>query len=74
VTEMSAICLMYGLPRKSEAKGEHVVFVDIGHSKLSAACVTFKADKCTIVAEQHNRHLGARDMDWLALEFYNKVF
>lgn len=74
VTEMNAICLMYGLPRKGEAKGEYVVFVDIGHSKLSAACVCFKADKCTIVAEQHARHLGARDMDWLALQFYNQVF
>ena len=50
LNENNAISLIYGLPRRNELKDKHVVFVDIGHSKLSAFCAHFKNDKCVIVA------------------------
>ena len=67
INESNCICLIYGIPRRHELKDKNIIFVDIGHSKMSAFCAQFKSDKCSVLSETHNRHLGARNMDWLIL-------
>lgn len=46
--ETSAITLSYGIFRKAELSTtpRNVVFVDLGHSKLSVFCSSFTKDKC----------------------------
>lgn len=77
--ESSAITLSYGLFRKADlpeknAEARNVVFVDVGHSKLSAFVSSFSKEKCQILLQQHDRHLGARDFDWTLLKFYDGIF
>jgi len=46
--ETSAVALSYGIFRKSELSTtpRNVVFVDLGHSKLSVFCAAFYNNKC----------------------------
>lgn len=46
--ESSAVALGYGIFRKADLTKDarNVVFVDMGHSKLSAFCASFTKDKC----------------------------
>ncbi len=61
--------MTYGLLRKKELieedKARHVVFVDFGHSKLSAFVARITKDKASELAQVNDRHLGARDLDWI---------
>jgi len=47
LNETTAVCISYGLFRKSEldTNPRHVVFVDLGHSKLSAYLCSFTKEK-----------------------------
>ena len=74
--ENSAIALGYGIFRKAELTdtARNVVFVDMGHSKTSAFAASFTKEKCQILAQQHDRNLGGRDMDWTVLEWYCSLF
>jgi hypothetical protein len=35
---------------------------------------SFTKDKATILAQANDRFCGARDMDWILLNFYDKIF
>lgn len=73
--ESSAVALSYGMFRKSELTStpKNIIFVDFGHSKLSAYCASFTKEKCQILAESHARNVGCRNIDWeLARYFGNK--
>ena len=78
ITEAHAIATGYGIFRKNEFKDEkeprHVVFVDLGHSKFSAFVASFTKEKATILAQVDDRQLGARDMDWILLNYYDVLF
>jgi len=71
LNETSAISLSYGLFRKGELgdvnNPRNVIFVDFGHSKLSAFIGTFTKENCKVMAQVHERNLGIRDIDWLLL-------
>jgi molecular chaperone DnaK (HSP70) len=56
--------------------GKNVLFIDFGHSKLSASFVRFTESKMDIIFEKANRNLGCRDIDkkiveYLACKFEN---
>jgi len=74
--ESSAIALGYGIFKKAEltAEARNTVFVDMGHSKLSAFCAAVSKDKCSIVGESFDRNCGARDLDWAVAELLAKKF
>ena len=46
--ESSAVALSYGIFRRKDltSTAKNVVFIDLGHSKLSAYCAAFTSDKC----------------------------
>lgn len=78
-SESSATTLSYGLFRKKDLpekdeKARNVVFVDLGHSKMSSFVSSFTKDKCSVLLQENDRHLGARDLDWALLEFYDELF
>jgi len=62
--ESSAVALSYGIFRKSELTStpKNIIFVDFGHSKLSAYCASFTKEKCQILAESHARNVGCRNI------------
>lgn len=77
INETSAIAVSYGLFRKKDLDKEnprHVVFVDLGHSKMSAFVGSFLQEKAKIVAQVNDRNLGARNIDWNVFEHYCQMF
>lgn len=74
--ESSALALSYGIFRRQElsATAKNVVFIDLGHSKLSAFCAGFTNQKCTVLAEEHARDIGCRNIDWDLLTHFSKKF
>lgn len=78
ISENYAITTGYGIFRKSELKDSkeprYVVFVDIGSSKFSAFIASFTKEKAHIIAEVNDRDLGARDIDWILLNYYENKF
>lgn len=56
--------LDYGSFKKSEmGEGKHVLFLDFGHSKLSASLIKFTDSIMEVVMERSARNLGCRDID-----------
>lgn len=53
---------------------KYVLFVDLGHSKLSLTTVAFTKERVAIVCQHNERNLGCRDMDYLVLQLYREVF
>ena len=81
INESTAIALNYGFFRKAdlpEKDPRYVVFVDLGHSKLTVTIASFLKGKMRIVIHKSDRNLGARNMDVLLVEklggeFFKKV-
>jgi len=70
--ETSAVALSYGIFRRSELSTtpKNVVFVDLGHSKLSVFCASFTKSGCKILAEAHARNIGCRNIDFELLKVF----
>lgn len=66
----------YGIFRRSDIKDTKriVLFVDFGHAKTSLYIAEFTNEKANVLYENHNRHLGARDIDLLLYDLYQKEF
>jgi len=78
LNESAAIALGYGIFRLPDLKKENVtrnvVFIDMGHAKLSAFCASFTGTGSKLLAQAHERNLGSRNFDWTVLELYAKKF
>lgn len=77
INECTAVALDYGMFRKNDlhaTNARNVLFIDFGHSKLSAFVCSFTKDKMTTLAQCHERNLGCRDIDYILLQFYKNVF
>ena len=76
MNESTAIALAYGIFRRGEFDNtpRNVAFVDFGHSHLSVFTAAFTKDKLSILNQVHERHLGARDLDWALMEYYSDIF
>lgn len=66
----------YGIFRRSDIKDTKrlVLFVDLGHSKTSVYISEFTNQKANVIYENHNRHLGARDIDLVVYDVYQEQF
>lgn len=67
--ESTATALAYGIYRSAkghfdDAKPQHVLFIDLGHSTFSASVVSFTKSALTVKSACYDRMLGGRDMDW----------
>jgi heat shock protein 4 len=51
-----------------------VVFVDLGHSKLTVTIASFLKGKMRIIIHNNDRNLGARNMDYLLVEKLGEEF
>jgi heat shock protein 4 len=76
VSETESNVKSYGIYRRSDIKDtkRNVMFVDFGHSKTSVYFAEFTNQKATVLYENHNRHLGARDIDLFIYDLYQKHF
>lgn len=77
LNECTAVALDYGIFRKNDLDAKnarHILFVDFGHCKLSAFAYSFTKEKMAMEAQIHERNLGCRDIDYILLEFYRKIF
>ena len=72
INESTAVALTYGFFRKPDLpeKGDprYVVFVDLGHSKLTVTVASFLAGKMRVVCHNSERNLGARNMDTIIMD------
>ncbi len=78
INESTALCLNYGFFRKADLpeKGDprNVVFVDLGHSKLTVTIAAFLQGKAKILCHESDRNLGGRNMDLLLCEKLGEEF
>lgn len=77
INESTAIALNYGFFRKADLPDKdprYVVFVDLGHSKLTVTIASFLKGKMRIVIHKSDRNLGARNMDSLLVEILGAEF
>lgn len=78
INESTAVALTYGFFRRPDLpeKGDprNVVFVDLGHSKLTVTIAAFLAGKMKIVCHHSDRNFGARNFDNLLVEKLGEEF
>jgi len=78
INEATAVALTYGFFRKPDlpATGDprYVVFVDLGHSKLTITVASFFSTKMSILCHHSDRNLGARNMDYVLVDKLSEEF
>ena len=78
INESTAVALTYGFFRRPDLpeKGDprNVVFVDLGHSKLTVTVASFLAGKMKIICHHSDRNFGARNFDNLLVEKLGEEF
>jgi molecular chaperone DnaK (HSP70) len=77
INESTAIALNYGFFRKADLPDKeprYVVFVDLGHSKMTVTIASFIKGKMQIVIHKSDRNIGARNMDYLLVEMLGEEF
>jgi molecular chaperone DnaK (HSP70) len=76
VSETECNVKNYGIFRRSDIKDTKrlVLFTDFGHCKTSVYIAEFTNQKANVLYENHNRHLGARDIDLVLYDLYQKEF
>jgi heat shock protein 4 len=77
INESTAVALSYGFFRKMdlpEKDPRYVVFLDLGHGKLTITFASFIKSKLKIIIHQSDRNLGARNFDLLLLEKLGEAF
>lgn len=60
------------MPEKGDPR--NVVFVDLGHSKLTVTVASFLAGKMRIICHHSDRNLGARNFDYLLADRLGEEF
>lgn len=78
INDTAAVALGYGITKTDlpteEENPRHVVFVDIGHSNMSASVAAFQKGKLTMKSVAFNRHLGGRDIDYALVQYFSEEF
>lgn len=77
VNDSTAIALNYGFFRKADLPDKdprYVVFVDLGHSKVTVTIASFLKGKMRMIVHKSDRNLGARNMDYLLVEKLGEEF
>lgn len=66
LNDTTAAALCYGMTKAADMSDDvprHVLFVDMGHSNLSTAVVSFVKSKMEVKAVRFDAHLGGRNFD-----------
>jgi len=77
INESTACALTYGFFRKADLDAKEprkVVFVDLGHSKLTCTYAQFLKGKMKILYSHSNKNLGARQIDYALFELIGGEF
>ena len=77
INESTAVGLTYGFFRKTDLPDKdprYVVFVDLGHCKLTVTIASFIQSKMKIVCHHSDRNLGARIMDDILVDVLGGEF
>jgi heat shock protein 4 len=79
VNESTAVGLDYGFYKKTEfpekeEEAKNIMFIDLGHSKLSLYVIKFTKNYQKVVYQNHLRQLGCKNFDELMLNFYSELF
>ncbi|KAF7369015.1 Heat shock protein [Mycena venus] len=77
INDTTAVALGYGITKSDLPEPEnpkHVVFVDVGHSSLSAAVIAFSKGQLTVKSAAYDRNLGGRDIDYALVKHFSEEF
>ncbi|KAK7052353.1 heat shock protein [Favolaschia claudopus] len=77
INDTTAVALGYGITKSDLPEPEnpkHVIFVDVGHSSLSAAVVAFSKGQLAIKSAAYDRNLGGRDIDYALVQHFSEEF
>jgi heat shock protein 4 len=77
INDTTAVALGYGITKSDLPEPEnpkHVVFVDVGHSSLSAAVIAFSKGQLVVKSAAYDRNIGGRDIDYALVNHFSEEF
>lgn len=77
INDTTAVALGYGITKSDLPDPEnprHVLFIDAGHSNLTATVVAFAKNQLTVKSSVSDRHLGGRDIDFALVQHFSEEF
>ena len=77
INDTTAVAFGYGITKADLPEPEnprHVVFVDVGHSSLSASVVAFSKGQLTVKSTAYEPNFGGRDIDYALVQHFAKEF
>lgn len=77
INDTTAVALGYGITKSDLPDPEnprHVMFIDVGHSSLTATVVAFWKNNLAVKASCSDRHLGGRDIDFALVQHFAHEF
>lgn len=77
INETTAVALGYGITKSDLPEPEnprHVMFIDVGHSNLTATVVAFAKNQLHIKGSASDRQLGGRDIDYALVQHFSEEF
>ncbi|KAJ7078389.1 heat shock protein 70 family [Mycena crocata] len=77
INDTTAVALGYGITKSDLPEPEnprHVVFVDVGHSSLSAAVIAYSKGQLTVKSAAYDRNIGGRDIDYALVKHFSDEF
>ncbi|KAJ6466968.1 heat shock protein 70 family [Mycena sanguinolenta] len=77
INDTTAVALGYGITKSELPEADnpkHVVFVDVGHSSLSASVVAFSKGQLVVKSAAYDRNLGGRDIDYALVKHFSEEF
>jgi heat shock protein 4 len=77
INDTTAVALGYGITKSDLPDPEnprHVMFIDAGHSNLTATVVAFSKNQLHVKSSASDRHLGGRDIDLALVQHFATEF
>lgn len=77
INETTPVALGYGITKSDLPDPEnprHVMFVDVGHSNMTATVVAFSKNQLAVKSSASDRQLGGRDIDYALVRHFSEEF
>ncbi|KAL1680446.1 heat shock protein 70 family [Schizophyllum commune] len=76
VNDLTAVALGYGITKSDlpEDGERNIIFIDVGHSSLSASAVSFSKGRLIVKASAYDRRCGGRDIDYALVQYFGEQF
>ncbi|CAG7854959.1 Heat shock protein hsp88 [Serendipita indica DSM 11827] len=77
INETTAVALGYGITKSDLPEPDsprHVMFIDVGHSNMTATIVAFAKNQLHVKSSASDRHLGGRDIDYALVQHFAAEF